>query len=173
MRFEIRHVFDAPREKVEQTLFGDADYMKFLLENHDVLLELETKERVESDSEIRRKVRYRPKPVIKSIGPKTVPPEWFAFTEESVWNKGSHSGTFHNIPTTGKVAKMMLNKGTITIKDMGGGKTERVIAGDLKLDLPFLIKMLAPIGEAIIHSEAVKLLDGEAAVMRRWLADHK
>ena len=32
---------------------------------------------------VRRRMRYRPKPVIKSVGPREIPPEWFAFVERN------------------------------------------------------------------------------------------
>lgn len=169
MNFEIKHTFDAPKAKIEEALLSN-DYLQFVLENHGVLLEVEVKERSETDREIRRKVRYRPKPVIKSIGPKNVPPEWFAFIEDSTYSKSGHSFAFRNIPTSGKIERMLINKGTITFRDLGPNRTERVVAGELKLDLPFLLKPLAAIAERVIHSEAVKLLDGEAAVMNKWLA---
>lgn len=169
MHFEMRHVFDAPLAKVEEAMFH-ADYPAFLLEHHGVLLEIEPKERNETDREIKRKVRYRPKAVIESIGPKRVPPEWFAFIEESSYDKASHRLTFRNVPTSSKISSMMINKGTITLRASGESRTERITEGELKLDLPFFIKPLAMIGERVIHSEAVKILDAEARVMTKWLA---
>jgi len=170
MRFETRHTFDVPREKFVAAMFHE-DYPKFLLEKHPVLLELEPKEKAETDRDIKRKVRYRPKPVIKSIGPKTVPPEWFAFIEESTYDKAAFRMTFQNVPTTGKISRMLINKGTITLREVGG-RTERTVEGDIKLDLPFLLKPLALIGEKIIQSEGLKILDGEADVMRQFLKTH-
>lgn len=169
MRFEMKHVFDFPRADIETALLDNA-YLQFLLEQHGVLLEVEPQERTESATEIRRKVRYRPEPVIKSIGPKTVPPEWFAFIEESTFDKQSHRLSFANVPTAQRIQRMMINKGTITLRELGPNKTERVLEGELKLDLPFLLKPLAPIGERIIHAEAVKLLDAEARVLKDWLS---
>lgn len=171
MHFEVRHEFAVSREKFVAAMFHD-DYPKFLLAKHPVLLELEPQEKQETDREVRRKVRYRPKPVIKSIGPKTVPPEWFAFIEESTYDKAAFRMTFQNVPTTGKISRMLVNKGTITLRDLGGTRTERVVAGDIQLVLPFLLKPLGLIGEKVIQSEGVKILDGEAAVMREFLREH-
>ncbi|MBK8170460.1 MAG: DUF2505 family protein [Sandaracinaceae bacterium] len=172
MNFEIKHTFDAPRAKIEEALLS-SDYLQFVLENHGVLLEVEVKERTENEREVRRKVRYRPQPVIKSIGPKNVPPEWFAFVEDSTFSKSTRTFTFKNIPTSGKIDRMLINRGTITLRELGPNRTERVVAGELKLDLPFMLKPLAMIGERVIHGEAVKLLDGEAVVMNKWLAKDK
>ena len=168
MNFEIKHTFDAPKEKIAEALLSN-EYLAYVLEHHGVLLEVEVKEKNETDREIRRKVRYRPKPVIKSIGPKNVPPEWFAFVEDSTYSKSSQTFSFRNIPTSAKIEKMLINRGTITLRDLGGNRTERVVSGELKLDLPFLLKPLAVIAERVIHAEAIKLLDGEASVMKKWL----
>ena len=124
MRFEIKHEFDHPRDQVEAAMLH-ADFPKFLLEKHGVLLEVEPKERTENDREIKRKVRYRPKPVISSIGPKKVPPEWFAFIESSTWDRSSHSGTFTNTPTTAQISSMLLNTGTIRLRDAQKDRDQR------------------------------------------------
>ena len=40
-------------------------------------------ERTEDDAQIRRRTRYTPVPLIKKVGPKTVPPGAMAFIEDS------------------------------------------------------------------------------------------
>jgi hypothetical protein len=43
--------------------------------------------------------------------------------------------------------------------------------GEINLKLPFLLKLLAPIGEAVIQREGLKILDNEAPVMNRFIAE--
>ncbi len=116
-------------------------------------------------------MRYRPKPVIEAIGTKKVPPEWFAFVESSTWDKSTHIGRFTNTPTSNKISSMLVNTGTIRLRDAGGGKTDRTMDGEINLKLPFLLKLLAPIGEAVIQREGLKILDNEAPVMNRFIAE--
>ncbi len=148
----------------------DPAYQDFLLEHHQVLAELETRSWDENDGRLMRSVRYRPKPVIEKIGNKKVPAEWFAFIEESTYVRAGHTLRFQNIPTSDRIKKMVINEGEVTLRSSGDKITERVTAGELRLVLPFLLKPLAGIGERVIHSEAVKLLDEEARVMELWLA---
>lgn len=169
MHFEIRHQFDAPKDRIAEALL-DPKYLEFVLERHGVLLEVEPKKREENEREVRRTVRYRPKPVIEKVGPKTVPPEWFAFMEESRFDKATKTLQFDNVPTSTSIQKMLINKGTIRLHEIGPGRTERVVEGELKLVLPFLLKPLAMVAERLIHVEAVKLLDREAEVLTEWLS---
>jgi len=169
MHFEIKHVFEAPLDQVEAALL-DPEYADYLLQHHKDLLELEAKHRDERGQQVVRSVRYRPKPVIEKIGPKRVPQEWFAFLEESTYDRGTHALTFRNVPTAERIRKMLVNQGTVTLRAISATRTERVTSGELKLALPLLLRPLAAIGERIIHAEAVKLLDEEARVMTEWLS---
>jgi hypothetical protein len=57
----------------------------------------------------------------------------------------------------------------MTFRDVGG-ECERVTRGELEItNLPFLLRPLGAIAERIIHSEAHKLLDQEAAVLQKFL----
>jgi hypothetical protein len=47
----------------------DERYFDFLLKHNGVLLEVQPLEIKDEGDKVRRKVRYRPKPVIASIGP--------------------------------------------------------------------------------------------------------
>jgi hypothetical protein len=169
MRFESRTRYTGTLPEVEAALLDDR-YTDFLLQHHGVLLEAQVLEKKEEGTKVRRKVRYRPKPVIGSIGPKTVPPEWFAFIEESTYDKTRHEMTFKNTPTSRSIANMLVNTGTLRLRDVGG-QCERTMDGEIGLKLPFLLKPLAVIGEVIIHREGLKILDGEVPVMNRFLAE--
>ena len=169
MRFEARQRFQGTVDEVERSLL-DERYFDFLLKNHGVLLEVQALEIKEEGDKVRRKVRYRPKPVIASIGPKRVPPEWFAFVENSTYDKKKKELTFTNVPTSHTISKMLVNTGTLRLRDVGGA-TERTMDGEISLKLPFLMKPLAVIGEKVIQSEGLKILDGEAPVLNRFITD--
>ncbi len=66
MRFEAKQRFQGTVDEVERSLL-DARYFDFLLKHHGVLLELQPLEVKDEGNVVRRKVRYRPKPVISSI----------------------------------------------------------------------------------------------------------
>jgi hypothetical protein len=169
VRFEVRHTIDGTVDEVEKAML-DPDYGPFLLKHHGVLLEVEGLERREDGDKVHRKVRYRPKPVIESIGPKKVPPEWFAFVETSTYDRKKRELSFKNVPTSSKVAGLLTNSGTIRLK-ASGERTERLTEGEIKIHLPLLMKPLAVIAERVIHGEGLKILDGEVPVLSRYVAE--
>lgn len=169
MRFEVKHRIQGTVDEVERAMF-DPRYGEFLLKHHGVLLEVQPQERNESGDTVKRKIRYRPKPVIASVGPKPVPPEWFAFVESSTYDRKTRTLTFSNVPTTDKISRLLVNTGTIRLRD-AGGQTERTTGGEISLKLPFLLKPLAMIGERIIQLEGLKILDGEVPVLNRFIAE--
>ncbi|HEY8212108.1 MAG TPA: hypothetical protein VIG99_31720 [Myxococcaceae bacterium] len=169
MRFEVKHRIQGTVDEVERAML-DPRYGEFLLKHHGVLLEVQPQERNEDGDMVKRKIRYRPKPVIASVGPKPVPPEWFAFVETSTYNKKTRTLSFSNVPTSDKISRMLVNTGTIRLRDLGG-QTERITEGEIGLKLPFLLKPIAIIGERIIQLEGLKLLDGEVPVLNRFITE--
>jgi hypothetical protein len=169
VRFEVKHTIEGTVDEVERAML-DPSYGAFLLQHHGVLLEVQGLERREAGDKIHRKVRYRPKPVIEAIGPKKVPPEWFAFVETSTYDKKKRELSFENVPTSSKISNLLTNSGTIRLK-ASGNRTERQTEGEIKLHLPFFMKPLAVIAERVIHAEGLKLLDGEVPVLNRFVAE--
>lgn len=169
MRFETRQRIAGTLDQVERALL-DERYHAFLLQHHGVLLEVQPLERKDEGDRVWRKVRYRPKPVIAAIGPKPVPPEWFAFIETSTYDKRRKEMSFSNVPTSKKISNLMVNTGVMRFRD-SGGQTERTMEGEINLKLPFLLKPLAMIGERIIQAEGLKILDAEIPVLNRFIAE--
>lgn len=170
MRFESRQKINGTVQEVETALL-DEKYLEFLLKHHGVLLEVQLLEKKDDGNKVERKVRYRPKPVIDSIGPKKVPPEWFAFVESSTYDRSKKELRFDNKPTSNKISSMLINNGTLRLRDAGGGQTERVMEGEINLKLPFLLKPLAIVGETIIQREGLKIIDNELPVMNRYISE--
>jgi hypothetical protein len=171
MRFEKRQFLDGTVDEVERAML-DPRYLDYLLQQHGVLLEVQALERKEEGPLVRRRVRYRPRPVIPSVGPKQVPPEWFAFVEQSTYDRNRKEMTFSNVPTSNAISRMLVNTGTLRLR-ASGTRTERTLDGEIKLQLPFLLKPLAMIGERLIHSEGLKILDAEAPVLNRFIAERR
>jgi len=169
MKFELKQRIAGTLDEVERAMM-DARYTPFLLAHHGVLLEAQVLEQKDSGAVIHRKVRYRPKPVIKAIGPKEIPPEWFAFVETSSYDKKKKELTFTNVPTSNSIASMLVNTGSLKFREVGG-QTERTAGGDIQIKVPFFLKPLAMIAERVIHSEGMKILEGEPPVMNRFIAE--
>jgi len=170
MKFESRQRIQGTVEEVERALL-DERYSAFLLKHHGVLLELEPLERKDLGDKVTRKIRYLPKPVIKAIGPKEVPPHYFGFIESSTYDKKKKELSFTNTPTSRTISSMLVNSGVLKLRDVGNGQTERTMDGEISLKLPFLLKPIAMIGEKVIQSEGLKILDGEVPVLNRFIAE--
>jgi len=169
MHFELKHVFDAPVEQVLEAMF-DPGLADFLRSNMKSIRDVKPIERVEEGNLVRRKVRYVPTPIISSVGPKKIPPEALAFVEESTFDRAARQIKFKNVGEHDKVRKHLENGGTLTFRDLGGGKTERVCAGELKVtNLPFLLRPLGILAEQLIYSNAQKLLNEEASVLNQFI----
>jgi hypothetical protein len=170
MKFELKQRIKGSVDEVERAMLHP-DYLAFLLQHHGVLLEAQPLEVKDEGDRVRRKIRYRPKPVIKSVGPKQIPPEWFAFVEESTWDKKRKELSFRNIPTSQSISSLLVNTGTLRLRDAGGGTTERTMDGEIHVKVPFLLKPLGMVAEKIIQSEGIKILDAELPVLNRFLGE--
>jgi hypothetical protein len=169
MHFQTRAFLDGTVDEVEQAML-DPRYLDYLLQHHAVLLEVQLLERKEEGSVVRRRVRYRPKPVIASVGTKPVPSEWFAFVEDSTYDRTRRELRFTNVPTNEKINRLLVNTGTLRLTS-AGSRCERVMEGEIKLSLPFFLKPVAMVGERLIQAEGLKILDAEAPVLNRFIHD--
>jgi hypothetical protein len=170
MKFEVTQRIAGTPEEVEQAMLHPA-YPEFLLRHHGVLLEVQPLELEEAGGKVKRRVRYRPKPVIEKVGPRPIPPEWFAFVETSTWDRATRELRFTNVPTSQAIGNMLVNTGRLRLSPAGPGQTERTMDGEIVLKVPFFLKPLAAIAERIIKAEGLKILDGEVPVLERFIAE--
>jgi hypothetical protein len=166
VKFEFRHVLEAPVERVIETMFGDG-YFAYLGAHMKLIEKIEPLERSEDERTIRRRTLYRPVPIIKSVGPKRVPPEWMAFTEVSTFDKKTRELRFENVPLTGPAKTRLTNQGVVRFVPAGADRTTRLTEGELKVK----VMLLGVIAERVIASEAQKLLDEEARVLNQLLRE--
>jgi Protein of unknown function (DUF2505) len=164
MKFELKHTFDAPVDAVIAAMF-DPKLFDHLKANMKTIQAIDPIERTEDDGTIRRRTRYTPVPLIKKIGPKQVPPGAMAFVEDSRFDKRARRLEFENIPDMSTLRKLLVNRGTISFRDAGGGRSERTVEGELVVKV-FLIGKLA---EKIIYNEAEKILNEEASALHSFI----
>ena len=169
MRFEKRQFLEGTVDEVERAML-DPRYLDYLLQHHGVLLEVQALERKEEGARVRRRVRYRPRPVIPSVGPKEGAAGVVRLRRAVHLRPQRKEMTFTNAPTCQTISNMLVNTGMLRLRSVGA-RTERTLDGEIKLLLPFLLKPLAIIGERLIHSEGLKILDAEAPVLDRYIAE--
>ncbi len=166
MKFEIRHRFDAPVEEVERVLFHP-DLAPLLVQRMDLILGIEPLESSRSGEVLTRRVRYSPKPTIERIGTKKVQPEWLVWVEESRYDFSRHQGEFRNVPVHPSIAEYLENRGALQLVRHGAGGCEQVLSGELTVK----VFMVGRIAEPIIKSNAVKILDQQAAAMQQIITE--
>ena len=99
-----------------------------------------------------------------------MPPEFFAFIETSTWDRNKKELKFVNVPTSQKISAMMENTGFLRLRE-AAGQCELTMEGEIKLKLPFFLKPLAMIGEAVIQREGLKILDAQLPVLNRYISE--
>jgi hypothetical protein len=168
MHFEFTHRFRAPVEKVENAMLDEA-FPAFLIQHHPKMSEATVLSRERTGNVVKRRVRYCPKPIIESVGPKKIPPDYLAFIEESTFDLDQRRFDFDNVPVVPGIARHLANRGSMTFRDIGG-ECDRLTTGELQIkNLPFLLRPLGGIAERLIFGEAQKLLDQEAKVLQQFL----
>ncbi len=168
MHFELKHTFDAPVDAVIDAM-TDPDFPAFMKQHMKSMTDIKPLDRKEEAGQLEWRLRCVPVPMIKKVGPKEIPPEALAFIQESKLDRASKRLSFKNIGEHPKVKAHLENSGTFTFRDLGG-RTERTIAGELKVtNLSFLLRPLGVIAERIIYSNAQDLLNEEARVFTEFL----
>lgn len=163
MKFKLENELQATLERVEELMFSQ-QYYEFVMENHTGVDKIEVVEQTIDDDEIRREVKYTPKPIIRKVGPKEIPREALEFTEHSTYDRRRHILEFENVPRVGLVRKYLMNKGTMTFVQRGS-MTTRTVEGELKVKFP----ILGAVAERIIYSQAKKILEEEVDCFRKYI----
>lgn len=172
MKFELKHTFDAPVDAVIDAM-TDPAFPDFMKQHMKLMSDIKPVDRKEEGGRLSWRLRCVPVPMIKKVGPKEVPPEALAFVQESTIDRAQKRISFKNVAEHPQVKKHLENSGSFSFRDLGG-KTERTIAGELKVtNLPFLLKPLGPIAERLIYSNAENLLQEEARVFGEFLKQRK
>lgn len=172
MHFELKHTFEASVDEVIEAM-SDPKFAEFMKANMKMMSDIKPLDRKEAAGRLEWRLRCVPTPIIRSVGPKEIPPEALAFVQESSLDRAAKRLSFKNIAEHPRVLKHLENSGHITFRDLGG-RTERIMAGDLKVtNLPFLLRPLGALAERIIYSKAQDLLNEEAQVFTQFLKSRK
>jgi hypothetical protein len=166
MKFEFKHGYDVPVEELERVLFHD-DLSALLKERMGTIIDVEPLSVSRNGDRMERRVRYLPVPMIKSVGPIKIEPEWMEWYEESTYDFKTHSGQFKNVAARRKIAGILHNVGTLEIRPDGRGGSVEYLRGELKVK----VFMVGRIAEKVIHSNAMKILSEQARVVGDVIRD--
>jgi len=164
MKFRFEDTLDVNADEAMR-LYADPATLETLLPHMPSMDQVEVLETVPGGNVMRRRVRYRPHPFIKKVGPKDVDPRWMEWVEESEFDFRARTVRFRNVPTHRKVASLMQNAGTIEFVP-SGTSCKRVMSGELHVRVP----LLGRVAEHVIHTHAASLLREEVTAFKRYLA---
>jgi hypothetical protein len=86
-----------------------------------------------------------------------------AWDEQSVYTMARHAGRWTIVPNVKpEWRKYFMSSGTYTIEALGGGRSRRIIEGDLELR----VRIVKKVAERLILAEVRKAFDAEAATLR-------
>ena len=172
MHFKLEHAFEAPAEAVVAAL-ADPAFPDYLRKHMKQMQSIESLERKDHQGGVDWRMRCVPVPMIKSVGPKKVPPEALAFMQEMHLDRPGKRAAFKNVAEHARVRAHLESSGTIEFRD-DGPRTKRTLSGELKIvGLPFLLRPLAGIAEQIIYSNAQKLLEEEAQILQAFVRERQ
>src|SRR5262245_48638734 len=117
MRFELKHTFEAPVDVVIDAM-TDPAFPAFMKQHMKMMSDIQPVERNESPGKVDWKLRCVPVPIIRSVGPKEVPPEALAFIQESSLDRAGRRLSFKNIAEHPKVKKHLENAGSFSFRDL-------------------------------------------------------
>jgi hypothetical protein len=169
MYLELEHLFEAPVDAVEAAMFHPA-YPAFLMAHHEILSGVSPQSLEDDGAHVRRRIHYAPRPAFEHFGPTKVPPHWFEFVEESIWDKQQRRMVFDHIPTQDKVRRRLTTRGEIALSALPSGQTRRLARAEIKVrNLPLMLKAFGPMAEQLLGREARRMFDVEARVLGEWL----
>lgn len=163
MRFEITHEIDAPLDAVERAVLSP-DLGSMLAESLTSIESVETTLHELKDGELRRVLRFQasaPLPIFKSY---PVAREAMAWEERWTYRLADRASSWA-VFTKDEWRRYFRSQGSYRLEPSpsGGGRTRRVVLGDLEVNL----SMLGRVVERMALTEVRKTYDAEADALRR------
>lgn len=138
MKFVMHHVFPVPLAQLERAIFH-ADFRPLLVAALSRVEAMEELERHETDEEIVRKVRVRPRYEVPSFARGAIRREMTEYVEASRYDKRAHRFTYTihpNIPHAWH--DKFVSRGTYSLREEPGPRTRRDIEVELAIKVPLV-----------------------------------
>jgi hypothetical protein len=166
VHFEIAHEFDIPFDALELALISPSliDVFDAKVQKLGVGIEKITeRQRSLTDGVLDRVWHYQANVHIPQFASAYVTREMCAWDEESVYTMAGHSGRWTIVPNVKpEWRKYFTSSGTYAIEPLGGGRSRRIIEGDIELR----VRLVKQVAERLILAEVRKAFDAEAATLR-------
>lgn len=161
MRFEIIHELDAPLNAVEKAVLSP-DLGPMLARGLTSIESVETLEHVLKDGELRRVLRFQASAPLSIFKGYPVAREAMAWEERWTYRIADRASTWA-VFTKDEWRKYFQSQGTYKLESLPGGKTRRVVNGDLAIN----VSVIGRVAERLALTEVRKTYDAEADTLRR------
>jgi hypothetical protein len=163
-KLTLKHEINCSADQFWKVFF-DKDFNRTLFKDALGFPEYEILEQEESDSQVRRKVRGRPKmnmpkPVMKLLG------DSFGYEEEGTLDRKSGVWRWKMKPNA--LTDKLRNEGKVTVEPAGDGKCSRIA----EIDIEAKVFGLGGLIESSTETEMKRGWDASATFMNKWLAEH-
>lgn len=166
MHFEIVHEFDIPLDALELAVISPSLVEKLGAKVRELGVGIETiREQARSlkDGVLERVWHYQANIRVPQFARPYVTREMCAWDEQSVYKMSRHQGSWTIVPNVKpEWRKYFSSEGTYEILPLGGGRSRRIIKGQLDLR----VRVVRQMAERLILSEVKKAFDAEAATLR-------
>jgi hypothetical protein len=166
VHFEIAHEFDIPLDALELAVISPDLVEKLGAKARQLGVGIESiRERAHTikDGVLERVWRYQANIRIPQFARPYVTREMCAWDEASTYRLKKHHGEWTITPNVKpEWRKYFTASGTYEIQPLGGGRSRRVIQGQLELR----VRVVRSMAERLIFSEVKKAFEAEAATLR-------
>jgi uncharacterized protein DUF2505 len=166
VHFEIAHEFDIPLDALELAVISPALVDKLGAKVLELKMGIETireRARTWNDGVLERVWHYQANIRIPAFARPYVTREMCAWDEQSTYQMSRHQGRWTITPNVKpEWRKYFSSSGTYQVENLGGGRSRRIIKGDLELR----VRVVRQMAERLIVSEVKKAFEAEAATLR-------
>jgi hypothetical protein len=166
LHFDIAHEFDIPFDALELAVISPTLVDKFDAKVRQLRVGIEKiteRQRSLADGVLDRVWHYQANVHIPQFASAYVTREMCAWDERSVYTMARHAGQWTIVPNVkAEWQKYFASSGTYAIEALGGGRSRRIIEGNLELR----VRVVRQMAERLILAEVRKAFDAEAATLR-------
>jgi hypothetical protein len=163
MHFEVAHEFDIPLDALELAVLSPT-LVESLAPRLQSVEWVRQKEHRFDGSRLERVWAYQANVKLPSFARPYVTKEMCAWEERTIYRLGEHASSWTIYPQVRpEWAKYFTAGGRYRLVSLPGGRTRRIVEGELALHVPPGIRHL---GERLILGEMKKTLEAEAATLR-------
>jgi len=161
VHFEIAHELDAPLDAIERAVMSP-ELGPMLASSLTSIESVETTLHELSDGELRRVLRFQASAPLAIFKSYPVAHDAMSWEERWTYRIADHTSTW-TVLTKDEWRRYFQSQGTYTLQAAPGGRTRRVVRGELEIKLPVIGRVV----ERMALVEVQKTYDAEADTLRR------